>query len=101
MSMFMSSPCGRIDRDRLATSTIQAWVGCSVAIGPHKALGRLPSHETPQRPRRCNLGPAGAQGDAGVARKRPKGLLPIFGACIACAVSGRREHVPTAEEYPD
>ena len=35
-----------------------------------------------------------------MARKRPRGLLPIFGACLACAVSGRREHVPTADEYP-
>lgn len=36
-----------------------------------------------------------------MARKRPRGLLSIFGACIACAVSGRREHVPTSGEYPD
>jgi len=36
-----------------------------------------------------------------VARRRPRGLLSIFGACIACAVSGRREHVPTSDEYPD
>ena len=36
-----------------------------------------------------------------MARKRPRGLLSIFGACIACAVSGRREHVPTSDEYSD
>jgi len=36
-----------------------------------------------------------------VARRRPRGLLPIFAACIECALSGRREHVPTSEEYPD
>jgi pimeloyl-ACP methyl ester carboxylesterase len=36
-----------------------------------------------------------------VSRRRPRGLLPIFGACVACALSGRREHVPTAVEYPD
>lgn len=36
-----------------------------------------------------------------MAHKRPRGLLSIFGACIACAVSGRREHVPTSAEYPD
>ena len=36
-----------------------------------------------------------------MARKRPRGLLSLFGACIACAVSGRREHVPTSDEYPD
>ena len=36
-----------------------------------------------------------------MARKRPRGLLSIFGACLACAVSGRREHVPTSDEYPD
>ncbi len=36
-----------------------------------------------------------------MARKRPRGLLSIFGASIACAVSGRREHVPTSAEYPD
>ena len=36
-----------------------------------------------------------------LARRRPRGLLSIFGASIACAVSGRREHVPTSAEYPD
>jgi len=36
-----------------------------------------------------------------VARRRPRGILPIFGAVIASAVLGRREHVPTADEYPD
>jgi len=36
-----------------------------------------------------------------VARSRPKGLLPIFATCIECALSGRREHVPTSEEYPE
>ena len=36
-----------------------------------------------------------------MSRRRPRGLLSIFGACIACAVSGRREHVPTSDEYPD
>ena len=36
-----------------------------------------------------------------MARRRPRGILSLFAACIACAVSGRREHVPTADEYPD
>lgn len=36
-----------------------------------------------------------------MARKRPRGILPIFAACIECALAGRREHVPTSEEYPE
>jgi pimeloyl-ACP methyl ester carboxylesterase len=27
--------------------------------------------------------------------------LSIFGACVACALSGRNEHVPTSDEYSD
>jgi pimeloyl-ACP methyl ester carboxylesterase len=33
--------------------------------------------------------------------RRPRGLLSIFAACVACELFGRREHSPTAEEYPD
>lgn len=34
-------------------------------------------------------------------RKRPKGVLEIGWACFHCAATGRTEHVPTAELYPD
>jgi pimeloyl-ACP methyl ester carboxylesterase len=34
-------------------------------------------------------------------RRRPKGLIPILAACIECELSGRREHLPTSDEYPD
>jgi pimeloyl-ACP methyl ester carboxylesterase len=36
-----------------------------------------------------------------LARRRPRGLISIFAACIQCELSGRREHVSTADEYPD
>lgn len=36
-----------------------------------------------------------------MARRRPRGCLSIFWACVACALLGRREHVPTSDEYPD
>ncbi|HEY9233480.1 MAG TPA: alpha/beta hydrolase [Phenylobacterium sp.] len=34
-------------------------------------------------------------------RKRPRGVWSMGWACIACAASGRTEHVPTADDYPD
>lgn len=34
-------------------------------------------------------------------RRRPQGVLELFWACLSCAASGRREHVPTSEDYPD
>ena len=34
-------------------------------------------------------------------RKRPKGVLSVGWACFACAATGRTEHVPTSEDYPD
>jgi pimeloyl-ACP methyl ester carboxylesterase len=36
-----------------------------------------------------------------LARRRPKGLISIFAACVACELFGRREHAPTSEEYAD
>ena len=36
-----------------------------------------------------------------MARRRPRGVLQIFVACIEAALAGRREHVPTSDEYPD
>ena len=36
-----------------------------------------------------------------MARKRPKGVWGITLACIECQATGRTEHVPTAEVYPD
>ncbi|HEY9217433.1 MAG TPA: alpha/beta hydrolase [Phenylobacterium sp.] len=36
-----------------------------------------------------------------MARKRPKGVLALGWACITCAATGRTEHVPTSEDYPD
>jgi pimeloyl-ACP methyl ester carboxylesterase len=36
-----------------------------------------------------------------VARRRPKGLIPILAACIECELTGRREHLPTSSEYPE
>lgn len=36
-----------------------------------------------------------------MARKRPKGVLALGWACISCAATGRTEHVPTSEDYPD
>ncbi|MEI9964943.1 MAG: hypothetical protein WDM92_09765 [Caulobacteraceae bacterium] len=34
-------------------------------------------------------------------RRRPRGVLAIGLSCIECAMQGRREHLPTSEEYPD
>jgi len=34
-------------------------------------------------------------------RKRPKGVLSKAWACIECAATGRTEHVPTSDDYPD
>jgi pimeloyl-ACP methyl ester carboxylesterase len=36
-----------------------------------------------------------------MARRRPKGWLALGWTCIECAVTGRTEHVPTLEEFPD
>jgi len=36
-----------------------------------------------------------------VPRKRPKGVLAMGWACIECAATGRTEHKPLAEDYPD
>ena len=36
-----------------------------------------------------------------MARKRPKGVLALGWACLESALTGRREHVPTAADYPD
>jgi pimeloyl-ACP methyl ester carboxylesterase len=36
-----------------------------------------------------------------VARRRPKGLIPILASCIECELLGRKEHLPTSDEYPD
>lgn len=36
-----------------------------------------------------------------MARKRPKGVLAMGWACIECAATGRTEHAPTADDYPD
>ncbi|MBS0490999.1 alpha/beta fold hydrolase [Phenylobacterium sp.] len=33
--------------------------------------------------------------------KRPKGVLSVGWACFASAASGRTEHVPTSDDYPD
>lgn len=34
-------------------------------------------------------------------RKRPKGVLALFWACIDAAANGRTEHIPTSDAYPD
>lgn len=34
-------------------------------------------------------------------RRRPKGVLGVGFACFACAATGRTEHAPTADDYPD
>ena len=34
-------------------------------------------------------------------RKRPKGVLSMGWACIECAATGRTEHAPTSDDYPD
>ena len=34
-------------------------------------------------------------------RKRPKGWLSVGWACFECAATGRKEHAPTSEDYPD
>ncbi len=36
-----------------------------------------------------------------MARRRPKGVLALGWACLACAATGRTEHVPTSEDFPD
>ncbi len=36
-----------------------------------------------------------------VGRRRPRGVFEIGLSCIQCAMSGRREHLPTGEQYPD
>ncbi len=36
-----------------------------------------------------------------VGRRRPRGVIEIGLSCIQCALSGRREHVPLSEDYPD
>src|SRR6185312_12420584 len=36
-----------------------------------------------------------------VARKRPTGLLEVGWACIESAATGRTEHVPTSDDYPE
>lgn len=36
-----------------------------------------------------------------MSRKRPKGVLSMGWACIECAATGRTEHVPTSDDYPD
>ncbi|WP_082601995.1 alpha/beta fold hydrolase [Phenylobacterium sp. Root700] len=33
--------------------------------------------------------------------KRPKGVLSVGWACFACAATGRTEHAPTSDDYPD
>jgi pimeloyl-ACP methyl ester carboxylesterase len=33
--------------------------------------------------------------------KRPKGVLSVGWACITCAATGRTEHAPTSDDYPD
>ena len=33
--------------------------------------------------------------------KRPKGVLSVGWACFTSAASGRTEHVPTSDDYPD
>lgn len=33
--------------------------------------------------------------------KRPKGIWQIAWACVECAASGRTEHAPTAQDFPD
>lgn len=36
-----------------------------------------------------------------MSRKRPKGVLSMGWACIECAATGRTEHAPTSDDYPD
>lgn len=36
-----------------------------------------------------------------MARRRPTGVLGLGWACLECAATGRTEHVPTAQDYPD
>ncbi|HTX49416.1 MAG TPA: alpha/beta hydrolase [Caulobacteraceae bacterium] len=36
-----------------------------------------------------------------MARKRPKGVLGLFWACLESAAAGRTEHVPTSRDYPE
>ena len=39
--------------------------------------------------------------EAGMANRRPKGLLGVGWACIEATVHGRAEHRPTSADYPD
>ena len=36
-----------------------------------------------------------------MARRRPKTVLEMGWACFECAATGRTEHLPTSEDYPD
>jgi len=36
-----------------------------------------------------------------MARKRPKGVMGLFWACLESAAAGRTEHVPTSKDYPE
>jgi hypothetical protein len=36
-----------------------------------------------------------------MARRRPRGVLGLGWACLECAATGRTEHVPTTEDYPE
>ncbi len=36
-----------------------------------------------------------------MARRRPKGVLEIGLAAMTAAATGRTEHAPTAQDYPD
>jgi pimeloyl-ACP methyl ester carboxylesterase len=36
-----------------------------------------------------------------MARKRPKGWLALGWSCVECALTGRTEHMPTVQEFPD
>lgn len=36
-----------------------------------------------------------------MARRRPKNVIEMGWACFECAATGRTEHLPTSEDYPD
>ena len=36
-----------------------------------------------------------------MARRRPKNVIEMGWACLECAATGRTEHLPTSEDYPD
>src|SRR5450432_1675999 len=40
-------------------------------------------------------------GGWGMSTMRPKGVLALGWACLSSAASGRTEHRPTSEDYPD